>query len=228
MARRFAPQPRPEFDPAAAAAHSGARSRFAARMRLDWWWIAILGICGAFQIFRGAPIDGVFFLAAAAALLADAAGWLTRLDRYPVPRVHLAVQLALGAVAVAVIALTPQWGVADLVVVGVIGATALVLAWGDDGRASSAHRLEPADDGAMQRRRAVRRSAALWAAAGVVLCLWELLHFFLAMPSPTAEFDHPVLSDLIDPIVANPFGRALCAALWVIGGAALLRRGRHP
>ena len=66
----------------------------------------------------------------------------------------------------------------------------------------------------------------LWAAAGVALCLWELASFFLAMPSPAAESAHPPLSDLIDPIFANPLGRAGCAALWLLAGAALLRRGR--
>jgi len=48
------------------------------------------------------------------------------------------------------------------------------------------------------------------------------------MPSPAAEFEHPPLSDLIEPLVANPFGRAACAALWLLAGAALLRRGRRP
>ena len=65
-------------------------------------------------------------------------------------------------------------------------------------------------------------------ATAALQVLLELLHFFLAMPSPQAEWDHPVLSDLIDPVVANPIGRAVCATLWILGGAALLRRGRHP
>lgn len=204
------------------------RARFVTRLRLDWWWIAILLICGSFQIYRGAPIDGAFFLAAGAALLADAAGWLRRLDRYPLPRLHLAVQIVLGVLAVAVITLAPQWSVADLVVVCVIGATAVIVSWRGDDIYPVDTEAERSVEQAEALRRAAVRSAVLWACAGVFLCLWELLHFFLAMPSPQAEWDHPVLSDLIDPIVANPIGRAVCATLWILGGAALLRRGRHP
>lgn len=203
------------------------RARFATRMRLDWWWIAILVLCGSFQIYRSAPIDGVFFLAAALALTVDAAGWLTALDRYRLPRVHLAVRLALGAIAVAVIAIVPQFDIADLVVVGAVGATALVVGW-RSADTDVATARDPGADGARAARATLRRSAILWAGAGVFLCLWELASFFLAMPSATAEFDHPPLSDLIDPLVANPFGRAVCAALWLVAGAALLRRGRRP
>ncbi|MHA7985837.1 hypothetical protein ACX9R5_08520 [Rathayibacter sp. CAU 1779] len=192
------------------------RVGFAARMRLDWWWIAILALCGSFQIYRGAPVDGVFFLVAAFALLADAAGWLSRLDRYPLPRVSLVVQLVLGALAVVVIAFTPQWGLLDVIIVAVVGATAVIVAWRDDDAT-----------GAPALRRPVRRAAVLWASVAVFLCLWELASFFLAMPSPQAEFDHPPLSDLIDPVVANPLGRGACAALWLLAGAAFLRRGRR-
>ena len=228
MASRFTPPPQPESSrrkPQRAAA--ARRIRFAARLRRDWWWIAILVLCGSFQIYRGAPIDGAFFLAAGVALLADAAGWLTLLDRYPLPRLRLAAQVALGAIVVAVITFAPQWGVADLAVVCVVGTTALIVAWRGDGMPTTDLRPERADDEAEAVRHAVRRSAVLWAAAGVFLCLWELSSFFLAMPSAAAENAHPPLSDLIDPIVANPAGRAVCATLWIVGGAALLRRGRH-
>ncbi|NNC11486.1 hypothetical protein HII28_06280 [Planctomonas sp. JC2975] len=210
------------------------RAGFAARMRLDWWWIVILALCGSFQIYRGAPVDGVFFLVAAVALLTDAAGWLARLDRYPLPRVSLAVQLVLGALAVTVIAFTPQWAILDVIVVAVVGATAVIMAWRDDDpfAAEATEPSAPPDalpdaTDAVALRRPVRRAAVLWASVAVFLCLWELASFFLAMPSPQAEFDHPPLSDLIDPVVANPLGRAACAALWLLAGAAFLRRGRR-
>lgn len=202
-------------------------ARFAARLRLDWWWIAILVICGSFQIYRGAPVDGVFFLAAGAALLADAAGWLTRLARYPLPGVHLAVQITFGAIAVAIIVFAPQFSLVDLIVVGVIGVIALVVAWRDDDTTPGS-RSESDDPRSAALRRAIRRSAILWAAAGIVLCLRELVSFFLAMPSPEAEFDHPPLSDIVQPIAADPVGRGVLVALWLLAGWALLRRGRHP
>jgi hypothetical protein len=231
MAGNVPPSPQPESSPRrkARSARPGTRpAGIASRLRADWWWIAILVLCGSFQIYRGAPIDGAFFLGAGLALLADAAGWLRALERYPLPRVRLAAQVALGAIVVAVITFAPQWGVADLAVVCVVGATALVVAWRGDGMELPASDSERAGDDARALRGAVRRSAVLWAAAGVFLCLWELSSFFLAMPSAAAENAHPPLSDLIDPIVANPLGRAVCAALWIVGGAALLRRGRHP
>lgn len=194
-------------------------------MRLDWWWITILVLCGSFQIYRGAPIDGVFFLGAGLALLADAAGWLRRIDAYPLPRVNLAVLIVLGVVVVAIITVTPQFSVADVATVSVIGATALIVAWRDAPPRPKGDASSSSDDGASLAK-ALRRSAWLWAATGVFLCLWELSSFFLAMPSAQAENDHPPLSDLIDPIVANPIGRAILAAVWVAAGIGLLQRGR--
>jgi hypothetical protein len=197
------------------------RLSFAARMRRDWWWIAICTLCGGFQIYRGAPVDGIFFLVVAAALFADAAGWLRALDRYPFRHLALGMQLALGLIAVAVITFAPEFGPADLIIVSLIGVTAVVVAWRDDDLLGPSSRTNDA-----LVRRAMRRSAIAWSIGGVALCLWELASFFLAMPSARAEYNHPPLSDLIDPLVATPFGRAICAALWLLGGAMLLQRGR--
>lgn len=230
MADRFTTSPQPESHrrKVQRTADAGARRRqVAARLRMDWWWIAILVICGSFQIYRGAPVDGVFFLGAGLALLADAAGWLGALDSYRLPRVRRAVAVTLGVIVVAIITFAPQWGLADLVVVGVVGATALIVAWRNDDTSAMQTPEERSADESSALQRAMRRSAVLWAAAGIFLCLWELFMFFLARPSAAAEAAHPVLSDLIDPIAANPLGRAVCAAVWIVSGVALLRRGRQ-
>jgi hypothetical protein len=228
-------RPQPRADGQAAAAAPGALG-FVPRLRVDWWWIAILALCGGFQIYRGAPVDGVLFLVAAAALTADAACWLSRFDRYPLPRVALAVQLALGLVVVAIVAFTPQFSAADLVVVSLVGLASIVTAWrGEDRLADEPweprQARAPMPGGPAERhaalRRALRRSAVLWAAGGVVLCLWELAAFFLALPSAQATYEHPPLTDLVEPLLATPAWRAITAALWLLAGAALLQRGRR-
>jgi hypothetical protein len=185
-------------------------------VRSDAPWIAILALTAFFQFLRGAPVDGVIFLAVALALVADATGLLRRLPLRP----HV-VRRATTVVVVIVLAVLltalPRYSVADGVIVAAVGVTALLLAWPGDDRA----RDRP------QARAGVRRAAMLWATLGVLTCLWEVTMFFLGMPSPEAEYAHPPLSDLVGPLLDNPVLRFLLVVAWLAGGAALLRRGRH-
>jgi hypothetical protein len=110
-----------------------------------------------------------------------------------------------------------------VIVVG-IGLSIIPFAWPNHASSSTDASVARPDTPS----RAIKRAAVLWSILGVSLCLWELGSFFLGMPSPTAEYAHPPLSDLIGPLLDDPFGRAVGAALWLLGGAALLRRGRQP
>lgn len=197
-------------------------ARIRTRTLRDAPWIGILALTSGFQFFRGAPADGVVFAAAAAALTLDLTGVLrfARTAWLP-PRV---VAFSVGVVIVALLAMLPRYSFADGVIVAGIGLSVIPFAWPN--HASTSVDVSPAGSGAPSR--AIRRAAILWSMLGVALCLWELSSFFLGMPSPTAEYEHPPLSDIIGPLLDDPFGRAVGAALWLLGGAALLRRGRHP
>jgi hypothetical protein len=197
-------------------------ARIRSRTLRDAPWIGILALTSGFQFFRGAPADGVVFAAAAAALIVDLTGALrfARTARQP-PRV---VAFSVGVVIVALLTLLPRYSFADGAIVVGIGLSVIPFAWPNHASSSPDASVAHAD----QPSRAIKRAAILWSILGVSLCLWELGSFFLGMPSPTAEYAHPPLSDLIGPLLDDPFGRAVCAALWLLGGAALLRRGRQP
>ena len=188
-------------------------------MRVDWWWIAICFLCGSFQIYRGAPIDGLFFLGAALALVADSAGMLHAVDRYRVNPLPWSYSILGCGIVVAVITLSITWPYLTAAVVVVAGIFAVFVAWSNDSREVALTRDE------ITERRARRRAAIAWCALGVLLCLWELTAFFLGAPSPEESFEHPALTDLVEPLVVSGWGRLIGATLWVAGGVALVRRG---
>jgi hypothetical protein len=172
-------------------------------------WTLILVITGLFQLFRGAPIDAAFFLAVAALLLADAAGWL-RLSGPARPR---AAWLLLAAIPLAVaLVIAPRHGVAEGLIVSAIGLTVLIFAWGSPDAA--ARSMSPP----------VRRAAILWGVVGVVCCLWEVVSFLLGLPSAEAAIAHPSISELFDPLLDSFEGRAAFTVLWLLLGVSLLRR----
>jgi hypothetical protein len=182
-------------------------------------WILILILTGSFQFYRGAPVDGIVFMAMAAALIADAIDLIPpiRSQDWRPSRIVTVVVLALTA---AVLALTPRQGIADGVVLVVTGALVFVVAWPDH---------IPAEASTESRGRwspRMSRSAALWATVGIAFCLWELTMCFLSAYVPGGRNDFPALSDLLDPLIQNPIGRIIFVAAWLLGGIGLSRRGR--
>lgn len=178
-------------------------------------WVAILTVTGGFHFYRGAPVDGAIFVGAALVLVADALGWLrfAPLDRERHPRTLVLVVLIV--VATLVLAIAPLYGGVETAVMVAIGIALMPIVWPQPGPSASA---PPPDS--------VRRAAIAWSAIAVAGASWEIGSYFLSVPSPEAEFEHPPLSDLIDPLVASPFTRLALIALWLIGGYALIRRGR--
>lgn len=209
-----------ESIPAASDQHVATGETFWSRMRIDVWWIAICAICGAFQIFRGAPLDGGFFLVAALILLVDAAGFLNTIGQYRVPTVPRAFLVGVLLVVVVVVGLDPIAAPATAVTVLLVGACSMVVAWTNSARAPFSFQRHATS------RRALRRAAVTWSLVGVALCLWEMSAFLLGMSSPEAAYDHPPLTDLIEPVIATTWGRCVGCALWLVAGWALLRRGR--
>jgi hypothetical protein len=178
-------------------------------------WIAILALTGTFHVYRGAPVDGVIFFAGALALAADAFGWLRFrvLDRELGTRRVLMIVLL--AVLLLVLSLAPLYGGVESVVVVAIGVALIPYVW-----------PQPAIPKPRARPDAVRKAVFAWSVVAVVGCAWEIGAFFMSRVSPAAEYAFPPLSDLIDPFVASPVGRAVLIAVWLAGGYALIRRGR--
>lgn len=172
-------------------------------------WTLILVITGLFQVFRGAPIDGAFFLVVAIVLMMDAVGWVGGPDRAQPRR---GVMIGAAAVLGTLMVIAPRHGVVEGLIVSAIGLSALFFAWPSPGAMDAA--AAP-----------LRRSAILWSLIGVACCLWEVSAFLLGLPSPAAQLTHPSISLLLDPVLDTPEGRVGFTALWLLGGIALLRRG---
>ncbi len=174
-------------------------------------WTLILVITGLFQVFRGAPIDGAFFLVIAALLVADAFGFVRAPDtRLPRRGALYGIGTVLGVLMV----IAPRHGWVEGLIVSAIGISVLVFAWPNPG--STAASADP-----------LRRAAIVWSVIGVALALWEVSSFLLGLPSPQAEFAHPSISLLLDPVLDSVLGRAVFTALWLLAGIGLLRREQH-
>lgn len=168
--------------------------------------IVILVVTGCFHVYRGAPLDGAVFLAVggwlAVAELRSPAAELDSLMPLP-PRRRATWGLVLVA---ALLAGAPRYGTVDVLVVGVLGAGAVVLA------ATRADVTPPP-----------RRGAAWpYALVGLVAALNELTAYLLETSS-AADWRHPALSDVLDPVFASAPTRGLLVLGWLGGGLWLLR-----
>lgn len=200
---------------------SGRNRRALALARLIW--VAVLVVTAAFHVVRGAPVDAAIYAAAALLLALDQLGWLRvplrlNTDRETASRRLVAAVLIVSAALA--LGFSPLYGPADAAVVVGIGVLLLPVAWADRARTGSGRQAGVAE------RRALQRSAILWSAVIAAGCLWEVAAFFLGRDLPGGEHDFPALSDLLDPVLVWPPARSLLVAVWLLGGYALLRRGR--
>ncbi|MEY9953711.1 hypothetical protein [Leifsonia sp. EB34] len=181
-------------------------------------WIGVLVITAAFHTVRGAPVDAAIYLAGAVVLTLDALGWLRVPLRMPADRDTASRRVVAGTlIAVAAVSLgfTPLYGPADAAIVVGLGVLLLPVAWAERSRSDAG---PPGS--------AVRRAAILWSVVLVAGCVWEIGVYFLGRDLSGSENAFPALSDLIDPLLAWPPARVVLVACWLLGGYALLRRGR--
>jgi len=174
-------------------------------------WVIVLCIFSAFQLWRGAWVDGILFTALTLLLIVDTStGGRIRLVKKPIvaPRwLTLTVVLAIGLILV----IAPRHGLIDLIAMILIGVTALLLAWA------------PAPTRPEHPKKAYRASAIIWSVLGVALCLWEALMFVLSTYLPGGTEVYPTISVLLDPFLQWSVGKVIFIGLWLFVGLALLR-----
>ena len=210
-----------ERDRALAAGRRAPSARVLALTRLAW--VAVLVVTAVFHVVRGAPVDAWIYGLGAAVLLLDQVGWLRIPLRIRTNRETLSRRIVAGvliAVAALTVAITPLYGPADTAIVVGLGVLLLPVVWADRASATGTAPLATTH--------ALRRAAILWSAVIAAGCLWEIAAFFLGRDLAGREQDFPALSDLLDPVLAWQPARGALVALWLLGGYALVRRGRRP
>ena len=184
--------------------------------RIGWvvgCWIGVLLLTGVVQVVRAQWFDAAVFLVAALAVaFGPVVPHVHTVARAPLP---LAV-LAVGAVAVgAAMLLVPSHGPAMKALVIAVGAGAAALAW--DGRSVRSPEAPTAWTPG------IRWLAITWTIVVIAGCVWELTQFSLGMAYPEGAWYS--LSELADPFVLTPIGKALFTIAWLASGVWLLRRG---
>jgi hypothetical protein len=176
-------------------------------------WLAVLAVTALFQVYRGAVFDAAVFGCATFGLFfleirgdSHARPGTTRAVRRA-----MAVSLITGSLLLALKA-PPALQQLALLMIAAISAVGLLAV------ARPTPLLRPV------RTAALRRTEACWAGVLVLVCLWEATAFFLASPGSAAAYDHPTISDLVEPLVASELGRITFVAVWLLVGWALLPR----
>jgi hypothetical protein len=191
-------------------------------------WVLGLVAVGAVQAVRAQWLDAAMFLGVSVALALDAAGAFDRMPRTgPVRRAHAArgaagpwrparvtAWVAMAAAAVVLVA-SPRHGILAGAVAFVLGVVAVVVAW-----APSTATPIPS------RRPARRRAALLWVTVVVAASVWELATFVTGRLVPVVRPEFPSVSEIVDPLLDQPAGRAVFVAAWFALGAFLLTRAR--
>ncbi|WP_157498257.1 hypothetical protein [Leifsonia sp. Leaf336] len=196
-----------------------SRRRLSATVIMRAGWTGVLLITAVFHVVRGAPVDAAIYALGAVVLIFDAFGWLRIPLRMPPDRDTVSRRVIAGtliAVASLTLGVTRLYSPADTAIVVGLGVLLLPVAWADRGGAA------PQPLSAV-----IRRTAVAWSIVIVFGCLWEIGIFFLGRDLTGSENAFPALSDLLDPLLAWPHARVVLVACWLLGGYALLRRGRQ-
>lgn len=182
-------------------------------------------MAGLFHLGRCAPIDGIIYLALAAALAV--AGHLEKRPRSRPGRRRHRLRTP-GGTALGILVVAAATGLA-LVPVGPVLAV-LLLAVGGLMAAAGWPQPVKRQTAARPRGRAMRRTAYAWSLLVLFLCGWELGMFFDDHFRPAGQADHPPLTDVVEPLFAQPVARWLLTVLWLAGCvlAARAHGSRHP
>jgi len=213
---------------------SGSGSRGRVWLRSAPWIFILLAIC-VVQIVRAQPLDAVIFGVGAVVLGLDAAGALPAGGVRP--SIPLTALIVVAAALAIILVVAPRHGVVVAVAVGAVGIAAVGIAWflppraaasggsGDSGGSGSSG--GSGGEEAAERRTRIRRAAVGWACVALVMCLVELWSFLWGRTTGDAQGEHPAISELLDPALDGPIGRAVFALAWLALGVLLVTRGRR-
>lgn len=172
-------------------------------------WVVLFGVIATWHVWRGAGVDSVIFAVATVLLAVESIrpDWLGTRHRV---RVNGRVGLVVCLLAAAVFVLTPRYSPPTIAVLVVLGVGAFFMAW-----YHMHQRYRP------QLTRLQRNAIHVWLIVVTFLLLVEFAAYMGATASGSDE-RFPTITVLLDPSFDHPWGRALFAAGWLLGGWALV------
>lgn len=194
--------------------------------------LVIVTFTGLVHFVRGAPLDGVIFVAVALVLAVSelavarespADPGLPDLSVVPPPirRVGRTEALAVLVGSALFGILVGSW-VRFSVPVEVAMVAVGVLAVGAVWRQSP----EPAD-GQLPESQPLGWGALAWVALALTWCGWELVSFVHEVNVDDVSIGHPTLSDIVEPVLDHRVARWIALTAWVAAGYGLVRTGRR-
>ncbi|GAA1886700.1 hypothetical protein GCM10009715_36030 [Paeniglutamicibacter psychrophenolicus] len=194
----------------------------ALQSRLTVGSLVVLVLAGGFHLGRGAPIDGVTYLALAGIIFfserrgskePDRAGLRRRRPALTAKGPWLWAAVVLLGTALAMVPMGNGLAAALLA----LGAVMVLLGWRQPALRSEQDHAH---------RKAVRRTSLAWSLVILYLCAWELGMFFSDHYHPQGASTYPPLTDLVEPAFQQPFTRWLATVIW-LGASALVLRARR-
>jgi hypothetical protein len=172
-------------------------------------WTPLFAFVALFQLLRGANFDAIYFSVVVLILLVDS--WKAFPYSFPKrPNIGLLGASLFSLMFGLLLFLAPRKSPFEIALM--IGAFLLVLGlvWYKDSGPIP------------ESTRAMNRSKWLWITVGVLINLWELFSYVANDVTGNSE-EFPTISVLMSPVMADPIGRVLFLALWLMSGLTLLR-----
>lgn len=157
-------------------------------------WSAVFAIAGIFQVYRGAPLDGTFFLIAVVIMSGI---HVTDAQAFPVAKGYLIKIYFLGT---GVALLVSRIHTRPSLVTVLLYLPLIPYAMRGRGKAK-----EPSAP--------MARSIGIWVALAVAVAFYEMLNFIVG-DITDRPYHYPTISMLIDPMLHNFFGRAFFVLCW--------------
>lgn len=177
------------------------------RVRGPIIWLSIFVLGGVFQFWRRSQIDTVIY-GVVIVLVLLAVQERFRILKFGSTRFANAITILLLATLVFIFSPIHTWQIA--VVYLLLALLPLKIAWQRD-------LGSPQDsDSAMQ------RSSKIWSVIGLLTCVCELGNYF-ASDLTHDDKAYPTITVLLDPIVADRWGKVVFMIVWSAIGVGLLR-----
>lgn len=157
-------------------------------------WSTIFAIAGLFQVYRGAPLDGVFFLIAIVAMRVSLRTDFTSLHTANPRYIKLYFSLVTIGLITSKIHTVP--GLFCILLFLPLLPFALT------NRSAPTQLTTP-----------LVRSIGVWTALGVAVAFYEMMSYIIGAVTDR-PYHYPTISMLVDPALHNFFGRALFVLCW--------------